>query len=75
MAEALAREATQLAHSAEAPLLQAEAHADLAEVLQLAGKLDDAREEFLQAAKLSGAKGDIVSAARAALRAEGIRSV
>jgi len=75
LAEALARKAVELAHSAEAPLLQAEAHADLAEVLQLAGQSEAAREEYRLSAALFSTKGDIVSAARATARARPNASV
>ena len=69
-AEALARTALKLACSAEAPLLQAEAHCDLAEVLRIAGRHDEARSEFLKSAAVSAAKGDIVSAARSRASAD-----
>ena len=64
-AEALARRALTLALQADAPLLQAEACADLAEVLLLAGRRDEAHAQFSAAAELWSAKGDRVSAARA----------
>jgi len=51
-AERLAREALQLASGAEVPLLLAEAHADLAEVLALAGRRDEAADEYECAAAL-----------------------
>jgi ATP/maltotriose-dependent transcriptional regulator MalT len=69
-AEAMARAALALAHSAEAPLLQAETRCDLAEVLNLAGRRDEARAQYLEAAVLWSTKGDIVSATRAKARAE-----
>ena len=64
-AEALARAALTMALGAEAPLLQAESHADLAHVLEIAGRHREAREAFEAAAGLWRTKGDIVSAARA----------
>jgi len=64
-AEALARRALALAMQADAPLLQAEACADLAEVLLQVGRRDDAQAQFNAAADLWSAKGDHVSAARA----------
>ena len=64
-AEALARRALELALQADAPLLQAEASADLAEVLLQTGRPDEAHEQFNTAAKLWSVKGDRVSAARA----------
>ncbi|MEP7297919.1 MAG: adenylate/guanylate cyclase domain-containing protein [Burkholderiales bacterium] len=64
-AEQLAREAVQFASGAEVPLLLAEAHADLAEVLALAGRRDEAVAEYECAAALWARKGDVVSEARA----------
>ncbi|HEY2187622.1 MAG TPA: hypothetical protein VGH48_03575, partial [Caldimonas sp.] len=69
-AEALARAALALATSAEVPLLLAEAHTDLAQVLALAGRADHARAEYRQAAEISAEKGDVVSAARSRAAAE-----
>ncbi len=63
--EALAREAVALAATADAPLLQAEAHADLAAVLVLDGRLEEARQLYAEAARIWSLKGDRVSAARA----------
>jgi hypothetical protein len=59
----------ELAMQADAPLLQAEACADLAEVLQQAGRRAEADAQFAAAADLWSAKGDHVSAARARQRA------
>jgi tetratricopeptide (TPR) repeat protein len=67
-AEALARRALELALQADAPLLQAEASADLAEVLLQAGRPDEAEAQFNAAAELWSTKGDRVSAARARAR-------
>ena len=73
-AERLAREALRLAGGAEVPLLLAEAHADLAEVLALAGRRDEAAVEYVHAAALSARKGDVVSAARARAGAASMRT-
>ena len=67
-AQAMARRALELAMQADAPLLQAEACADLAEVLLQAGRRDEAHAQFNAAARLWSAKGDRVSAARARAR-------
>jgi class 3 adenylate cyclase/tetratricopeptide (TPR) repeat protein len=64
-AEALARAALALALGAEVPLLLAEAHADLAQVLVASARPAEARAEYLRAAEVSRGKGDLVSAARA----------
>lgn len=71
-AEALARAALALATSAEVPLLLAEAHTDLAEVLVVAGRSGEARAEYLRASEVSAKKGDVVSAARARAAAEAL---
>ncbi|MEP6738763.1 MAG: adenylate/guanylate cyclase domain-containing protein [Caldimonas sp.] len=71
-AEALARAAVQLAGGAEVPLLLAEAHTDLAQVLAAGGRSDEARAEYECAAALSARKGDVVSAARARASAEAL---
>jgi tetratricopeptide (TPR) repeat protein len=68
-AEELARHALDLALGAEAPLLQAEAHADLATVLRQARRHDEARRQFAAAALLWSAKGDRVSSAWAQAQA------
>ena len=73
-AERLAREALQLASGAEVPLLLAEAHADLAEVLALAGRRDEAADEYECAAALWARKGDVISHARAQASAAGMRT-
>jgi len=64
-AEALARAALALAFGAEVPLLLAEAHADLAQVLVAAARPAEARDGYMRAAEVSLRKGDLVSAARA----------
>jgi len=68
-AEALAREAVRLAADTDAPLLRAEAQADLADVLALAGRRDDAGQAYAEAATLWERKGDRVSADAARQRA------
>src|SRR5262245_12156576 len=68
-AELLARRALELAWQADAPLLQAEASADLGDVLRLVGRAEEARAQFSVAADLWAAKGDKVSAERARQRA------
>jgi len=68
------REALQLASGAEVPLLLAEAHADLAEVLALAGRRDEAADEYECAAALWARKGDVISHARAQASAAGMRT-
>lgn len=67
-AEALMREALELAYAAEAPLLQAEALGELGAVLALGGRLEEAAASYEEAAALLEAKGDRVSAARARRR-------
>ena len=64
-AESLAREAVRLASDTDAPLLLAEAQADLAEVLAIAARSDDAAAAYAQAADIWERKGDRVSAAAA----------
>lgn len=64
LAEDLARTAVELVTRTEAPGLQADALAELAEVLKLAGKFDDARRANDQAIALYDAKGNIVLTAR-----------
>jgi class 3 adenylate cyclase/tetratricopeptide (TPR) repeat protein len=71
-AEALARAAIALATSAEVPLLLAEAHADLAQVLVVGGRRAEARAEYLQAAEISAKKGDVVSATRSRAAADAL---
>lgn len=73
-AEQLARAAVQLAGGAEVPLLLAEAHADLAEVLALAGRAAEAGADYDAAAALFARKGDVVSAARAQAHAARMRT-
>ena len=70
-AEQLARHAIALLREVEAPGYQADALVDLATVLRLAGKTDEAKQAADEALQLLLAKGDQPFAARAAaLRAE-----
>jgi class 3 adenylate cyclase/tetratricopeptide (TPR) repeat protein len=68
-AESLAREALDLARQTEAPALHADVLSELAEVLALSGREREARVAIDEAIALYQAKGDRVSAARAADRA------
>jgi tetratricopeptide (TPR) repeat protein len=63
-AEQLAREAVRLAQRSEQPNSQAEAHHDLAVLLQQRGNLGDARANARKAMDLYEAKGNLVSAGR-----------
>jgi ATP/maltotriose-dependent transcriptional regulator MalT len=63
-AEELARSAVALVKSTEAPLQRAVALRELAAVLHLAGKIDEAREASAEAMSLYAAKGDRVMVAR-----------
>jgi len=63
-AEALAREAVRLAQGSEAPVLQADALIELASVLAIAGRFDEARAAAGDAVVVYAAKGDRVSTAR-----------
>jgi tetratricopeptide (TPR) repeat protein len=72
-AETLARAALDLAERTEAPVLQADTRSELAVVLSLAGRIDEALAAITKAIALYTAKGDIVSAARSASWAEQLR--
>jgi ATP/maltotriose-dependent transcriptional regulator MalT len=61
-AEALAQQAVDLVRQTESPMLQAEALADQAEVLRLAGRTEASREAFNAALALCEAKGNRVRA-------------
>jgi ATP/maltotriose-dependent transcriptional regulator MalT len=63
-AEALARAAAELALATEAPMLQADAHAELAAVLHLAARPHDARAALAAALGSYEAKGNVVAAMR-----------
>jgi class 3 adenylate cyclase/tetratricopeptide (TPR) repeat protein len=69
-AETLARAAVDLAGRTEAPVLQADTRSELATVLNLAGRIDEALATIGEAIVLYAAKGDVVSAARSRLWAE-----
>ena len=69
-AEALARSAFEFARRTEVPTLQADTLSELAAVLSLAGRIDEAREVINEAIALYTAKGDVVSAGRATQRAK-----
>jgi hypothetical protein len=71
LAEQLAKSAVELTRQTEAPVLQADALADLAMVLQIAGKSREAKAAIAEAVDLYGAKGDVVSAGRCRTMAEG----
>jgi ATP/maltotriose-dependent transcriptional regulator MalT len=73
-AEELARTAVEFVRQTEAPVLQADALADMATVLQIAGKLQDARAALDEAISLYTAKGNIVSAEQCKKTAGGLRS-
>jgi hypothetical protein len=64
-AEALARSAVSLALQTEAVDLQADALAELAGVLKMAGKAGDARGHIADAIHLFSQKGNVVAAGRA----------
>jgi hypothetical protein len=63
-AEAMAREAVEMARKSDAPVLLADTLCELAAVLQSAGRKQDALDVAAEAARLFDAKGDRVSAAR-----------
>jgi tetratricopeptide (TPR) repeat protein len=71
-AEALVREALELIGRAEEPDSKAAVLADLAEVLALAGRGDDARAALESAASIFESKGNVVSAARARERIDSL---
>jgi ATP/maltotriose-dependent transcriptional regulator MalT len=63
-AEALARAAIEFASRTEAPILQAETRSELAVVLEMAKRTDEALALIHDAIALYSGKGDVVSAAR-----------
>ncbi len=65
-AESLARTAVELSQKTDAPQLRGDTLSELAAVLLLAGRIDEAREAIDSAIAIYEAKGDVVSAARAA---------
>jgi tetratricopeptide (TPR) repeat protein len=64
LAEALARSAVELMRRTEAPMLQADALYELAEVLSLAGRVEEARDVVSDAIALYRAKGNVALEAR-----------
>ena len=64
-AESLARSAVELSRQSDAPQLQADTLSELATVLVLADRPDEARQAIETAIAIYRAKGDIVSTARA----------
>jgi tetratricopeptide (TPR) repeat protein len=63
-AEALARRACELVQGMEAPMLRADAFAELAAVFMIARRRDEAKAAARQALELYEAKGDLVSTSR-----------
>jgi len=63
-AETLARKAVELVRRTEAPLMQADALAELAEVLNIAGRSVEARAAIEEAIALYCSKGNLVSEAQ-----------
>jgi tetratricopeptide (TPR) repeat protein len=61
----MAREAVERAAASDYIDMQARTRLDLAEVLSLAGRHDEARGELAEALRLYEQKGDVVGAARA----------
>jgi tetratricopeptide (TPR) repeat protein len=72
LAEQLARHAVDLVKGTESPMLKAETQAELASVLALAGRPEEAREAVALATEHFVAKGDRLSAARCTAWAEGL---
>jgi len=71
-AESLARSAVELSQKSDAPQLQADTLSELAAVMALGGRLDEARQTISSAIALFLAKGDVVSAARATAWSAGL---
>jgi ATP/maltotriose-dependent transcriptional regulator MalT len=71
-AEALAREAVALASPTDFPLLQGHALEELAEVLELNGRADEAAAVLDEAVRTHEAKGDTASAAAARSRLDAL---
>lgn len=71
-AESLARAAVELAQKTDAPQLRADTLLELAAVMALSGRLEEARPAVDSAIAIYRAKGDVVSAARAAAWAAGL---
>jgi hypothetical protein len=64
LAEELARTALEFMRRTEAPCLQADALSELASVLRIAGKTDEARQANGEAIGLYTSKGSVVAVAR-----------
>jgi tetratricopeptide (TPR) repeat protein len=64
LAEELARTALEMVRKTEAPSMQADALAELAAVLRLGGKPDEARSVIDEAIALYASKGNVVAASR-----------
>ena len=73
-AEALAREAVELAASTDFLTHHGQAFLDLADVLQMNGRPEEAASALVAGLELYERKGDLVSAERARLRIEQVRS-
>jgi len=69
-AESLARSAVELSQKSDAPQMQADSLSELAAVLTQAGRFDEARRITEKAIAIYQLKGDVVSAARSARRAQ-----
>jgi class 3 adenylate cyclase/tetratricopeptide (TPR) repeat protein len=64
-AESLASSAVEISRKSDAPQMQADTLTELAAVLKLAGRVDEARQAIDRAIEIYRSKGDIVSATRA----------
>jgi len=71
-AESLARSAVALSQKTDAPHAQADSLSELAAVLMIAGRIDEARQAVDAAILIYRLKGDVVSAARATAWASGL---
>ena len=71
-AERLAREAVAFGEESDFLLARADAHADLAEVLELAGRSEEAAAAFRRAIELHELKGNLLAAQRARNRLEAL---
>ena len=72
-AERLAREAVAVGSEAEMPNSLGDAHSDLAEVLELAGRCEEAAAEVAKALALYERKGNVVMSERARARMAGLQ--
>jgi class 3 adenylate cyclase/tetratricopeptide (TPR) repeat protein len=71
-AETLARSAVDLSSQTDAPQMQADTLAELASVLHVAGRRDEARHAIDAAIEIYRGKGDVVSTARSVAWASGL---